>query len=103
MKTINVEMLAFGEDNQLREVDVPLNEISELNESQILDVVYRLGQNDFQAKPCPSVSVGDVIHLNDKLFIVCNMGFKDITKEQLEEYKLCPRRDRSFHTLVRGE
>lgn len=104
MKTVNVDMLAFGEENQIREVDVPVNVVNKCaNESQILDVIYRLGQNDFQLKPCPSVSAGDVIHLNDKLFIVCNMGFKVITKEQLEEYKKCSQRDRLFHPLVRGK
>jgi hypothetical protein len=43
---------------------------------QILDLVFRYGQNDFQpVKGLPSVSVGDVVRLGNASWRVASMGF----------------------------
>jgi len=84
-------MLAFME-GQIRFVEVykPNN-----NQDFLLGQVYHYGQNDFQlVEGMPSVSVGDVIELNDKLFMVIPMGFKEITQEELNFYKTLNRVER---------
>jgi hypothetical protein len=63
MLTIKVHMLAFG-DGKIREVDLPSPSESADNDA-LLDLTFMYGQNDFQPKPFPSVSVGDVIALPD--------------------------------------
>ena len=51
----------------------------------ILETIFENGQNQFQNVPnCCSVSIGDVIELEDKLFIVCIGGFHQISKEIFE-------------------
>lgn len=80
MKTVKVELLAFGETNAWREVEIDAEEI----DFTVLDDVFRNGQNDF----CPqvnvrSVSVGDVIHLSDdEKWFVLNNGFQRIRNQR---------------------
>lgn len=48
----------------------------------MLECIYLYGQNDHKnVQNCCSVSVGDVIELEDKLFIVTSLGFHQISKE----------------------
>ena len=77
-----VHLLAFSETNDvLREVDVP-EEIP-----QTLENIFYFGQNDFQpVKDRYSVSVGDVVLFENKFHVVMMVGFKELTKEQYEEY-----------------
>jgi hypothetical protein len=89
---VKVYMLAFGKPDEVREVDVP--------GPATLDAVFYYGQNDFQPQQHPSVSMGDVIELNGKLFVIQAVGFKEITKEQLKNYKKLERIDRQFSELV---
>jgi hypothetical protein len=100
------------------------------NESDILAETFRLGQNDFQVVPkCCSVSVGDVICLpNDSMvgqmacshievtgdldkvvcrryfmpYVVKPMGFSLLTWDDVKTLEDLPRRDRTFHELVRN-
>jgi len=93
-------MLAFEEKpNVIRMVTIP-------NTDRVsLDVVFYYGQNDFAFGPeknttC-SVSVGDVIELDDgSLWLVKSFGFRNITREQFEDWKALDRHDRCFHELV---
>ena len=80
-----VQMLAFGNPGEIRIVDVPenrfimddyLNNIISLDEC--LEIIFRHGQNEFQSKPHPSVSVGDVIEFNNKKYKVENFGFSEV-------------------------
>jgi len=63
--------------------------------NKILDLTFRYGQNDFQSKQCPSVSVGDVIHLKGKYFRVASVGFQPLTVGEYTAYKDTPARDRT--------
>ena len=81
---IKVHMLAFG-SCKIREVDIPVNEWQECTTTEHkLDAVFHWGQNDFQPKPFPSVSVGDVIEL-DGYHMVEIIGFNRIPN--WEEFK----------------
>lgn len=89
-----VEMHAFGK-GAIRDVNVPEQEIqkhlplSRVDDGQltdrkqaILDLIFHYGQNDFQSKPLPSVSVGDIIRfgfsktLFQERWAVMAIGFK---------------------------
>lgn len=77
-----VHMLAFCDKGTVREVEVPDQEIPSNDTYRLLDLIFYYGQNDFQPKPFPSVSVGDIIELNipfTKYFEVKSVGFSLIT------------------------
>lgn len=81
----NVRMIANMEYNPsmytIRRVNVNLKP----TDSDILEAIFENGQNQFQYVPnCCSVSIGDVVELEDKLFIVCVGGFHQISKEIFE-------------------
>jgi hypothetical protein len=86
-----VIMTAFMEDSPVRIVNVPDYEnSSELG--GLLDEIFHWGQNDFQSRPLPSVSVGDVICLGNtpcqlprpnKYFMVASVGFIELTEEEV--------------------
>lgn len=73
-----VEMLAFGE-GKIRQVDVPNRVVENVDPPYtLLDWIFKFGQNDFQPRSLPSVSVGDVVRLDGKRFRVENCGFKEL-------------------------
>ena len=73
--TVEVTMNAFGE-GEIRPVDIPADEFVPATPDAQLDLVFRYGQNDFQPKKFPSVSVGDVITLHGVRYLVASYGFK---------------------------
>ena len=84
---IPVHMLAFENDKDLiREVEIPDEELisSKISSGEqdrilhILELVFRYGQNDFQPKPMRSVSVGDVIELENQYHMVKSVGFEPL-------------------------
>ena len=82
---VEVEMVAFADQGKsfgIREVEIPDAEAARLSEEKLLELIFRYGQNDFQPKQVPSVSVGDVIRIDGKRFLVSAMGFKKIGKEE---------------------
>lgn len=81
----NVEMLAFGRPNEIRDVEVPDNLVTDNTEND-LELIFHYGQNDFQNKPHPSVSVGDVINYKNQKFVVTGIGFKPILQEEYNQY-----------------
>ena len=97
-----VMMLAFHGDNTIREVFIPDQELKGKEQNDILNKIYHYGQNEAQPVDgkC-SVSVGDVIKLNDKKFIVQPFGFSEISNDDLEKYKKIPRQDRSWSQYAR--
>jgi hypothetical protein len=90
--TYRVNMLAFCERGTIREVDcsevlgdLDPNIQEAPGENDILELIFKFGQNMFQSRPVPSVSVGDVVELNDKYFMVAGMGYFEISKETFEK------------------
>ena len=75
-----VEMLAFGEPGEIRIVDIPAHRMPP--NASILDIlalIFEYGQNDFQPKNRPSVSVGDVIrYSNGGRYYVAGVGFAEV-------------------------
>jgi hypothetical protein len=67
----------------------------------LLDLAFKYGQNDFQPRPFPSLSVGDVIEVSGLLFIVRPFGFAKISRRELRDYRALPRRERSWSSLAR--
>jgi hypothetical protein len=55
----------------VRVVEIPNVTLAE----NLLDEVFKFGQNDFQPQPMPSVSVGDVIRIGDERWLVEPVGF----------------------------
>jgi hypothetical protein len=84
----NVHMLAFkghgGKDFGIRVVDVPDDKLTGTLED--LEAIFHYGQNDFQNKPLPSVSVGDVVELDGEYHIVKGSGWKKLTTNQFESF-----------------
>lgn len=82
--TFEVEMLAF-DPGRIRRVDVPVEALPDAEEASsswpryreaILDQVFKYGQNDFQPKPFPSLSVGDVIRAFGGRWVIAPVGFE---------------------------
>lgn len=64
-KTYRVRMLALGKEGEVREVDLPPKGLPKGPvRDEILSAILHYGQNAFQPKNHPSVSVGDVIELD---------------------------------------
>ena len=81
----SVHMTAFGSKDEIRTVSVPDIELEGIDDDAILDLVFKYGQNMFQSRPHPSVSVGDVIKLRENdYWMVAPCGFKQMTIEQFE-------------------
>jgi hypothetical protein len=100
---INVMMLAFGRDKEVREVDIPDERIQkhEMVE-EMLDLVYHYGQNDLQPKQCASVSVGDVIVYKEEKYLVCSTSFRKLTQIEFDQFlKLSPS-DRRMNELTKS-
>ena len=92
---VEVEMLAFG-GGAIRTVDVPRAEwtaapdVTSTRRTHLhrghgtagpverLGLIFKYGQNDFQPKPFPSVSVGDVIRYDGARYKVEGLGFARI-------------------------
>ncbi len=100
---IRVEMLAYGEDGEFREVNVPNDQIGrDTDTMKMLDLVFHYGQNEVQPLPHPSVSVGDVIHYAGEFWMVKPLGFQQVWDTGfMEEYRKTPRVERllTVHTL----
>lgn len=84
---VNVHMLAFGKPGEIREVDIPDDEPGDVRE-----LVYKYGQNNYQSRPHPSVSVGDVIEYNG-FWLVKPTGFKEMTADEFDKYVAMDRRN----------
>lgn len=84
MPQFEVEMVAFAHaarDYGVRTVDVPEEEFEKVkDDNEVLDLIFKWGQNDFQRRDCPSVSVGDVIRLKGDRYIVKMTGFEKLKK-----------------------
>ena len=78
---VEVEMWAFKEGKVIRNVEIP-------GSGSLLDEVFHWGQNDFQQRPCPSVSVGDIVrHPEGTRHMVMPFGFLEVPKDWTpEEY-----------------
>ena len=97
MKTVQVEMLAFGEKGLFREVEIPTSYPHQGNTEEILEATFRFGQNDFQPiADRASVSVGDVIWLDVEKWLVKMAGFKKLDEASYIGYSNLAQRDRNF-------
>lgn len=74
--------LNFFMPGTIRVVTVPREQIREALKqnriSEVLDQIWKYGQNDFQPQELPSVSMGDVIRFKDERFMVMSLGFKKL-------------------------
>lgn len=84
MTTIKVELMTFG-NGKIRPVELPDNvEVS-------LDNVFIFGQNHSGNVELnlPSVSVGDIVHLDNEKFVVKSFGFEKLSYEMYGILKGC--------------
>ena len=101
MSKFNVLMLAnINRDGEvIREVEIPDTDVKRCkdNTDTLLDLIFYYGQNDKQVvEGICSVSTGDVAEINDTYYLCMMIGWQEISKKQLEEYKQIDRRDRWF-------
>ena len=84
---IPVHMLAFEtERGTIREVEIPEEEAVKITSTEdMLKLVFKYGQNDFQNKYIRSISVGDVVQLGIVYFMVMGVGFSKISAKEFEE------------------
>jgi len=86
---IPVHMFAFSDTrDQVRPVEIDDKWQSSSSTTEVLDEIFKKGQNDFQPRPFPSVSVGDVIEYEiaeGKYWMVLPIGFKKLTQKEFEE------------------
>ncbi len=100
MKKIQVEMTAFEGNGIFREVTIP-DEESNKTGDDLLEAVFKYGQNDFQfGGGRVSVSMADVIHLDGEKWLILGTGFKKLTDEEYKQYRDTPLRDRSFACMM---
>ena len=97
-----VHLTALSDDEGVRVVEVP-EELVSPSEDANLDHVFHYGQNSFQwVKGKRSVSMGDLIELDPGVFfVVQSIGFKELTAEQVAEYKAMHPADRCWSKFVR--
>jgi len=82
----NAHLTAFT-DGQVRQVEVPNMECSGTTNS-ILENIYLYGQNEVSPmENRRSVSPGDAIEYHGKFYMILLVGFTEITKNNLEEFK----------------
>jgi hypothetical protein len=75
---VEVEMRAFM-NGAIRVVDIPDAELGpEPTQVAVLELAFKYGQNDFQPQRMTSVSVGDVVRYDGRLFAVDFMGYKEV-------------------------
>lgn len=81
-----VELLAYGKDGEVREVDVEnlLTYDVDNPATEILDLIFVYGQNDKQPREHPSVSVGDVIHLPTSMWFNPAFGLQKAVSGRLQ-------------------
>ncbi len=87
---VPVYMYAFnGHKGVIRYVDI-IEDVTTFSKEPffILESVVYWGQNIHQPKECYSVSVGDIILLNNKYFMILNCGFKEMSREEFEALKV---------------
>lgn len=105
---VKVHMLAYGNPGETRTVRLDdfdaWARLDDSSDGRLLDYVFRYGQNDFQAQPHPSVSVGDVVELPDRWphptsftkYIVRPAGFAAMEEADFDAYVGLDQRDRVF-------
>lgn len=68
-----------------KEVEKQPRKYAGIVEANSMEEAFQLSQNIEEpwntVHPCRSTSVGDVIQEDDKLYMVCNVGFKELTLE----------------------
>ena len=73
-----VEMVAFLNGTDIREVEILDSDMLGLDQEGMLDLIFLNGQNEVQPLKMPSVSMGDIIRFNGKRFLVDFFGFQEI-------------------------
>jgi hypothetical protein len=90
LRVVKVELWALM-SGAIREVKLP-DMPDDASVEDILDATWHWGQNDFQAvKDRCSVSMGDVVLLDNERYIVAMMGFHKMSDDEYQRYiKLSP-------------
>ena len=81
-----VQLIAFGEPGEIREVDVPEEKLMNLTIEQQLELVYLAGQNEFDPQHHASVSPGDVIEYEGEHWLICEVAFRKMTQAGYDKY-----------------
>jgi len=116
-----IEVVLLSTTDEVRNVDVPQAEVDVIHaplgtvayKEALCDRAFLWGQNDFQPRRMPSVSVGDVVILKRSepdtdgewhdLFRVASVGFDKLTRAEFEEYKKLGKVNRVRHAYGFGD
>ena len=74
---VKVKLFRFG-NGKTRFVEI---DSIDGTKNEVLERVFMNGQNDFQSQNLPSVSMGDVIFINNEKYIVKDFGFEKISDD----------------------
>ncbi len=77
---VDVELHAFGSGGAIRRVRIP-DDLADAEPARVLPWVWDSGQNDHQPQPCRSVSMGDVIRLGGRRWVIRAAGFEPVPDE----------------------
>lgn len=86
---IEVEQWAFG-NGEIRQVNLPDDTVEpdaghEHEKDNFLDTVFYFGQKPNEQGRY-SVSVGDIIRLNNEKHLICALGFRQLTEQQYKNF-----------------
>lgn len=80
---VDVELRAFGDQGAIRPVELPDHLAGEEEPARVLPWVWFFGQNDHQPKPYRSVSMGDIIRLGGRRYIIRAVGFEPVPEDYM--------------------
>jgi len=98
---IQVFMWAF-ENGKVRVVTVPANILATdedgaaLPVEQLLELVFKYGQNDFQPQQICSVSIGDVALVGNEFWCCDPVGWNRMSVAEYGSYVALPEHDRTM-------
>lgn len=77
---VDVERHAFAAGGRIRRVELP-DRLDDPDPARVLPWVWYYGQNDHQPQPCRSVSMGDIIRLGGRRWIIRAAGFEPVADD----------------------
>jgi hypothetical protein len=89
IETFEVELNMFKQ-GAIRKVEVP-EFMLKGDDKENLETIYFFGQNDFQPRELPSVSMGDVIRYKEERWLVLGSGFRKLKEGDITVGYILPK------------
>jgi hypothetical protein len=79
-------MLRWGNDHDIREIEVPDAEVVE-DIKDLLEVIFHYGQNNLQPRKFPSLCAGDVVEIGEQFWLCLSAGWRELSLDELKNYR----------------